>query len=239
MAVQSVDRALSLLEAVADEPCGLADIAKRVDLALSTTARLLKTLEGRQAVIRDGNGRYSIGSFVTGLSDGAQLTANIQDAAHDQLAWLADVVDEAACLSIPLGTEMLTLTQVDVPRPVQAQDWTGHRWSITAGGSGAVLMATWPESRMAPLLASVSPKECRSIRAAITKAAESGVCWSRGSYVADLSSVAAAVVDRDGRGVACVIAYGPSYRFPAKNQMRRIEQAVTEAARVVSEKLEA
>ncbi|MFQ5556917.1 MAG: IclR family transcriptional regulator [Acidimicrobiales bacterium] len=238
MAVQSVDRALSLLEVIAQRTRGLADAADSTGLPLSTAARLLGTLEERGAVTRDERGRYAIGALVRGLAGGDRSTASIQDAAHLELVRLSGALDEAVCLSLPIGHETLTVFQTDQPRPVQAQDWTGHRWAVTGGGSGAVMMATWPSSRVEPLLAHLGEAEQRRAREEIARARGLGVSWSHGTHVDGLSSVAAAVVDRSGLAVAAVVGYGPSYRFPPEGGARAVEGHVVEAAAAISKKLE-
>lgn len=236
--MQSVDRALVLLDVIGERACGLADAAKRASLPLSTASRLLGTLEQRGAVARDADGVYSIGSFVRNLAGAETAMMSIQDAAHVELASLADTTGEAACLSIPIGAQTLTLMQIDVPKPVAAQDWTGHRWQITSGGSGAVMMATWPASRVEPLLKVLKPARRRAARAEIDSARNLGVCWSHGTHVDGLSSLAAAVTDSDGRAVAAIVAYGPTYRFPGDGAAISIERAVARAAARVSNKLE-
>lgn len=239
MAVQSVDRALRLLEAIGEQPSGLADIAHRVDLPLSTTSRLLAAMEERAAIARRSDGVYVIGPMVQRLA-GAEVasTTSIQAAAHEELVQLSDRFGEAAGLSIPVGNQTLTLMQVDSPKPVQAQDWTGHRWSITGGGSGAVMMSTWPADRVDPLLAELSAAARSDRRREMAEARRRGVCWSHGTYVEGLSSCSAPVVAGSGQAVAAILLYGPSFRFPAKGAVRRIEKQVVLAARRVSKSLE-
>lgn len=238
MAVQSIDRALRLLEAIGDGPCGLVEVAHRVDLPLSTTSRILAALEERDAIARRPDGVYIVGPMVQKLA-GAESTStmSIQAAAHTELVQLADAVGDAAGLSIPIGSQTLTLMQVDTPKPVQAQDWTGHRWSITGGGSGAVMMSTWPAERVDPLLDALPSSERTDLRRIIAEARRRGVSWSHGAYVEGLTSCAAPVVDSNGHAVAALICYGPSFRFPGKGAVRRVEKHVVLAARRVSKKL--
>lgn len=235
--VQSVDRALSLLSTISAAPQGLVDLSAAVDLPLTTTSRLLATLHDRDAVSRDADGVYRIGPLVRNFASSEPATASIEAAAHPHLAALADDLDEAACISIPIGAQTLTILQIDGPKPVQAQDWTGHRWDITAGGSGAVMMATWPESRVDPLVAGLARSERDRVRADIARASAAGLSWSHGAHVDGLSSVAAAIVDATGRAIATVVGYGPSYRFPAKGAKKSIEARLRATAVAISKDL--
>ena len=45
---------------------------------------------------------------------------------------------------VAVGRDTVTIRQVDAPKPVQAEDWTGTRVPLHAGCAGLVVMATWP-----------------------------------------------------------------------------------------------
>ena len=68
-------------------------------------------------------------------------------------------------------------------------------------------------------------------------ATRTGVSWSHGSYVEGLSSVAAPILDADGSAVAAVLAYGPTYRFPAKGDLRRTNETVIAAGTTITRNL--
>ncbi|MFT7646791.1 MAG: DNA-binding IclR family transcriptional regulator [Candidatus Poriferisodalaceae bacterium] len=237
MSVQSVDRALAILGVVAKEPLGLVDISNRAGLPLTTTSRLLETLAASNAVSRDDEGAYSIGLFVRELAGAPISQPNLQDLALPHIVHLVDELDEAACLSVPAGHETFTVIQHDTTRPVQAQDWTGHRWPMTGGGSGAVMMATWPADRVTSLMAPLGKAQRAAAKARIEAARSAGICWSHGEYIEGLSSVAAPVVDASGEAIGALLSYGPTYRFPAKGQTRRIERTVRAAADELSRQL--
>ena len=68
--MQSVDRAFAVLRQVASTPGGISDVARAVDLPVSTVARLLGTLESLGAVVRIGDsGTYGIGAGIRALAD--------------------------------------------------------------------------------------------------------------------------------------------------------------------------
>ena len=78
--VQSVQRAFSILRALAAGTMGVTEVAKAVDLPKSTVARLLATLEDEGAVNQDSaRGQYRIGdglaSMVNEVTGGKSLTA--------------------------------------------------------------------------------------------------------------------------------------------------------------------
>lgn len=236
--MQGVDRVMGILRVVADEPGGLVRIAERAGLPVASTARILEALEERAAVNRATDGTYGIGPSIRSLASAPVPRAQLEDAARPEMAMLASTLDEAVCLSIPDGAETLTVLQIDQPKPIIAQDWTGRRWPITGGGSGVVMIATRQDDRIAALLQASKPKERTVLRERIELARADGVAWTEDTYVDGLTSVAAAVVDQEGQAIASIICYGPTYRFPPKRKRKAIESAVLNTAAAISKVLE-
>lgn len=219
--VQSVVRSIALLEEVARWPRGLVGLAEAADLPTTTAARLLATLTDLRALHRDDDGVYRIGPTITSLAASVDLEPSLRALAHPHMAELVAAVDEAVGLSICVDDHMVTIAQVDAPRPVQAEDWFGTRWPLLGGSSGFALLATWPHVEVERALRGADdPGRARS---GIERARRAGVAWSHGDYVDELSSVAAPIVDAAGRGVGLLYVYGPSYRFPAPDAVHTIE----------------
>ncbi len=235
--VQSIDRALTLLSAIADRPDGLSGLARRIDIPTSTTGRLLATLEHAGTVTRAADGTYRIGPTIVALAQAAEpATQSLELAAQSHLADLADVSDEAAGLCLPIGDTIHCVAQVATPKPVQAEDWTGRSWPLHQGGSGLVVLATSSPARLTQYLAGRPEVDGASVRVRVERAASDGLCWSHGDYRDGLSSVAAPVVDAAaGEAVAALYVYGPSYRFPRSDvDADRLGQLLIDRARQLS-----
>lgn len=230
--VQSVVRSVLLLEEVAKRPLGLVDLAAAVDLPTTTTARLLATLVEVSALHREDDGTYRIGPTITSLALAGDLEASLCALSRPHMVELAAAVGESVGLSLPAGDEVVTIAQVDAQRSVQAEDWSGSRWPLHLGGSGDVLLAGWPDDEVAAWLARFG--EAGPVRTRIEHARATGVAWSHGDYVDDLSSVAAAVCDADDRAIAALYVYGPSYRFPGEAGTELVEARVREHADRIS-----
>src|SRR5882724_14113 len=145
--IQSIERAFSVLLAVATEPAGITDVARRVALPVSTVARLLATLEHLEAVIRQDDGvTYRIGPTVSSLAAGNDTT--LIGRARPFLVELVDRVRETAGLSVLEGDEVLYLDHVETDNAVQIRDWTGERVPMHMVPSRLVLMAHLPLPRV-------------------------------------------------------------------------------------------
>lgn len=242
--VQSVDRALLLLTEIGREPGGLVDLSQRVNLATSTTGRLLGTLETAGAIVRDNASSYHIGPLVHSMVSAPEPTVSLEAIVHPHLVELSEFLDEAACLAIASGDDTITVDQVDAPKPIQAENWTGTRVPMHAGGAGAVVMATWDDHDVERYLGGdlimcsantvTDPDE---LWARICHARARGVMWSHGEYVDGLSSCSAAVIDGTGRALGALYVYGPSFRYPADGDADRIAAVVLNRAERISAEL--
>jgi DNA-binding IclR family transcriptional regulator len=239
--IQSIERAFSVLLAVATEPAGITDVARRVALPVSTVARLLATLENLEAVIRQDDGvTYRIGPTVSSLASGNDTT--IVGRARPFLTELVDRVHETAGLSVLAGDEVLYLDHVQNDNAVQIRDWTGERTPLHVVSSGLVFLAHQPADRvrqyahsgLVPLTEN-SIASAAQLTARLADARTNGFAWTIDELQIGISSIAAPVRNRKGEVVAAVHCHGPSYRFPGDRDRAEIESAVVTAARRLSD----
>ena len=153
--VQSLERAIALLGAVADvSPEGepVAALASRCGLNRATAWRLLGTLEAHGLVDRDpATQRYAIGFAMSRLAASAGVEGLVRRA-HPVLVRLSERTGETADLAVarPLG-----LTYVDevAPPSVLAANWLGRQVPLHATSSGKALLAWLPDVEVSALLA--------------------------------------------------------------------------------------
>ena len=193
---------------------------RRVRLATSTTGRLLATLEHAGAVVRGDDGSHYIGPLVHGMVSATDSTASLEVIAHPHLVDLSEELDEAACFSIVSGDDTITVDQVDAPKPIQAENWTGTRVPMHAGSAGIVVMATWDDREIDRYLAGNlatfndnTVTDPDKLRSRIRQARVRRVLWSHGEYVDGLSSCSSPVIGGSGRALGVLYVYGPTFRF--------------------------
>src|SRR5690606_16342841 len=142
--VQSVDRALDLLEAL--EPgvaLGVSDIARRAHLPTGTAHRLLGTLVARGYVRRDAERRYAPGPAALRLADVAQR--ELATVARRHLTRLVDVVGETANLAVLEGALMAYVAQVPSPHTLRIFAAVGRRVPVYSTAVGKAVLAALPE----------------------------------------------------------------------------------------------
>jgi DNA-binding IclR family transcriptional regulator len=221
--VQSVDRAVALLRAVAAASGASATVtalAATCGLNRATAWRILMTLEEHGMVIADRQtGRYRIGFGVVELAGSAGVDALVH-AAHPVLERVCDQTGETAAIAVVRSG---ALTYVDEVGPVAivAATWRGRDLPLHATSTGKALLAFSDPENVTGL---VGPKLTRYTATTITSQAKLraeleltrergfGVC--RGEYEASAWGVSAPVLDSAGRPLAVLSIWGPANRVP-------------------------
>jgi len=245
--VQSIRRAFAVLDVLADGPVGVTQVATATRLPKSTVARLLDTMQAEGVVQQiPGDARYRLGRRIASLAGGLHETRGLVATAHPTLVELADLTGEASGLSVPDGSLVHYIDQVDSPNPVQVRDWTGSRIPMHAVSSGQVFLAFMPPPALIRLLA--EPRE-RFTPQTITEAGplldrlrhvrQDGYAWVREEFSEEIVSVAAPIASADGEVIAALHVHGPSYRFPARGSEARVAAAMVAAAAQVGMRLRA
>jgi IclR family transcriptional regulator, acetate operon repressor len=141
--VQSVWRALDLLEALAgEEPVGLVDLAGRAGLQPSTARRLLATMAARGYVVQSRrSGGYLIGHRALSLRGPVQRrTARLRRVARPHLERARRVSGETISLVVPVeSTSVLWIDEVAGAPPATLR--LGRCLPAAATAAGRVLVA--------------------------------------------------------------------------------------------------
>ena len=150
-AVQSLDRALTLLELIAAEPEGhrLSDLARAAALAVSTTHRLLTTLEQRGFVQTDvATGRWHIGSRAHSVGAAWGTARNLLAPAMPYLRRLRDATRETANLGVIEDGHVITVAQAESREIMRAISPPGGHAPIFCSGMGKAIVATWEDEQI-------------------------------------------------------------------------------------------
>src|SRR4051812_4143556 len=145
--VQSLDRALDLLEALAAaDELGVSDIAARTGLVPSTAHRLLGTLVARgYAAQSPANGRYLLGYKLLELTSGLQdRMARLRTAARPHLEAIQSETGETTNLVVLDGRDVVYVDSVAGTRSVRLFTEIGRAIPAHTSGAGKALLA-WRE----------------------------------------------------------------------------------------------
>ena len=228
--VQSVDRALDVLEALsaAGTPVGVGEVAMVTGLPQGTAHRLLRTLRARGYVRHDAARKYSLGAAALRLGDAAH-----QSLAHSARPFLARLVEETgetANLSVLEGDDVVYVAQVPSPHTLRMFAEVGRHVPPHSTASGKVLLAALPPDRAAAVVRRLPLRpltentltDPAALLAELDATRARGWASDEGEQERGVRCVAVAVGDGDGV-VASLSLSGPAERFAGAAQEGVVE----------------
>jgi DNA-binding IclR family transcriptional regulator len=210
--VRSVLRALDILDAFAPEhfELTLTEIAHRIGLSMSTTSRLVSTLEKRSYLARSPDTqRYSLGSRITQLGILGFSNLDLRKIALPFMHALNQIYDEGVSLYVPQGDERVCVECIESRQPLRRVINIGDRHPLTRGAAGRVLLASLPKEKRTELLT----RDPFTTEEALDELRHAGYAVSLGEREEGVSSIAAPILDARGAVIAALAMSGPSVRF--------------------------
>jgi DNA-binding IclR family transcriptional regulator len=244
-AVRSVDRALSILDLLAEgvERSG-ADLARELGVHRSTALRLLATLEKHAMVERDQRtARYRLGRKLPQLASAVSGEVDLRYSARPVCEELADAVGETVTLDVLAGDVIVPIEQATASTSMVAVNWLGRRTPIHCTASGKVILAFAHDALRRRLLA--APLERRTaytivdageLEAQLVSVRESGIARTFEELEVGLDAIAAPVRSAGGEVVAALDVSGPTNRLRAGGRAE-LERLTQKAARDLSLRL--
>jgi DNA-binding IclR family transcriptional regulator len=221
--VQTLDRAISVLDAVAvGGPAGLAELVETTGLARPTAHRLAVALERQGLLARDGDGRFRLGSRLVAWGAAAAREFPLAEAAAPVLAQLVDATGESAQLYVREGDRRVCVAVHERPSGLRDTVPLGAVFPLTAG-SGAKVLLAWADDADR---FDVDRRELGTVRT-------NGWAESVAEREAGVASVSAPVRDGEGRVIAAISVSGPIERL-GRRPGRRLSSAVVAAAEALS-----
>ena len=153
--VQSVDRALSIIETLAEDDEGyrLSDLAIRTGLSTSTVHRLLTTLEHRRFVQFDRDqSKWHVGAraFMVGATFARHRNFTAQ--AIPYLRKLRDLTRETANLAVVDDEFIIVLTRMESREIMRSLTKVGGRVSMVASGVGKAVLAAYSDEDVSAII---------------------------------------------------------------------------------------
>ncbi len=221
-AVQSVDRAVTVLESLARHgEAGVTEIADELGVHKSTAFRLLGALENRGLVTQSKErGKYCLGAGMLRLAGAAAVRLDISQEGTPLCRELADEVGETVNIAILDDDAAVNVAQARGAASVTTYNWLGRRTPLHATSSGKVLLAHAPSAVREGLYAAGLEnytERTLTTRAELDRelgeAAELGYAVAVEELEIGLNAVAAPVYAHDGTVLGALSASGPAYRL--------------------------
>lgn len=209
--VQSVDRTIDVLEALA-EVGGIArskELAQAADLPVPTVHRLLATLNARGYVLQLPDRRYALGSRLVRLGDAAAQQSGTQ--VQPALDRLVDRLEETVNLAFLTQDSMTYVAQASSHRSMRMFTEVGRRVALHTSGVGKAVLTTMPDSRVRELLGFLGARDIDEVLAEIDVSRRRGYAIDDEEQEEGVRCLAVAVPG--GPAPAALSVSGPSSRL--------------------------
>lgn len=201
-----LDKAMTVLRAVAESPTTLGELQVSTGLPRATAHRLCAALEEHGLLRRAVDGRYELGLGLVSLGQTAAARFPLADLARPALDELRAATDESVQLFVREGGQRRCVISLESPH--------GLRWIVPQG--------------------SLLPLDVGSAGRVLSgELSKTGWVQSVGEREAGVASVSAPVGATDGSTVAAVSVSGPIERL-TRQPGRRFGDAVVAAASAIS-----
>ena len=217
-----LDKALAVLHAIAESPCGLAELCDSTGLPRATAHRLAAGLEVHRLLGRDDNGRWCVGPAVSELASRAHDP--LRSAAETVLPQLHDVTGESAQLYRREGMWRVCIAALEPAAGLRDTVPVGARLPMTAGSGAKVLLAYADPDVQRQVL----PDAAFGARA-LVEVRRRGWAQSVGEREPGVASVSAPVRDPRGTVVAAISVSGPIDRIGRRPGTRWAPDLITAA----------
>jgi DNA-binding IclR family transcriptional regulator len=244
-AVQSVDRALLVLEILATlREAGVTEIADELGVHKSTVSRLIAVLESRGYVEQvTERGKYRLGFAIARLARASSTNLDLVKLSQDVCDGLAAEVGETANLAILEADRIINIVEAIGPAEITLRTWVGQSCPAHATSSGKVLLAGLDSAdvraRLTSMLESFTENtvaKLADLQRELAVVRECGWASVREELEVGLNAVAAPVYDANSQVVAALSVSGPSYRLD-KGRFDDTAKLAIAAANAISRRL--
>ena len=203
-----LDKAVSVLDALAERPRSLAELVEATGLSRATAYRLATALESHHLVRRDDEGRFCLGVALIALGRAAADGLPLAEVSGPALGALRDATGESVQLYVRDGDRRVCVAALESPHGLRTIVPLGAALPLDVGSAGRVLSDGWSAN------------------------GERGWEESAGEREPGVASVSAPVRDGAGRIMAAVSVSGPIERT-TRRPGTRYGAAVIAAARAL------
>jgi len=239
---QSVEKAVAVLEAFSGgQPQRVGDIARATGLGQSTASRLLATLETAGLVERDPvSSLFFLGSELITLA-GVTLNQNPVHRAGRQIAQsLAAKLGLGVNIAVRRGSELVYLCNFEGSLSPKSHTLMGQRVPIHATSIGKATLPGLSAAERAALLtdlagyteATITDRQVLEREVALI--ARRGYATEVEEFVLGRASVAAPILDHDGRIIAAISISGPRTTIDLDEREAELSRTVIETADRIS-----
>jgi DNA-binding IclR family transcriptional regulator len=238
--IAAVERALDVLllfGSLGRGDLGVTEISSELGMSKAAVHRVLSSLRSRGLVVLDAaTHRYSLGAAALALGRAYLEQLEVRRLALPEMARLADAVDETVLLSVRVNDLQMFVEEVLPQREVRIAVPVGTPIPLHIGSAGKVFLAHFTDDDVEDYinrtglepLTEDSITDSDELRADVIRVRERGYGSSLGEREPGGASIAAPILDDQGRPAAVLVIAGPADRVaPMLDELARPLLAIT------------
>jgi DNA-binding IclR family transcriptional regulator len=242
--VQSVDRALSILQILARHgEAGVTEIAAELGVHKSTAFRLVATLESHGMVEQnDERGKYRLGVGILRLAGATTARLDVVQEARPICRRLAADTGETVNIAVLSDRSALYVDQVAGQSALQSHNWVGQHIPLHATSNGKVLLSGLSADEVDQRLPRLAPftdltvTSRAKLRRELVEVRDRGYAVAVDELEVGLTAIAAPIRNSHGDVIASLSVSGPTFRL-GEGRVKELAPVVMDAADEVSSRL--
>ena len=239
--VQSVERTIDILFALANGSRTLTDVARTTGLSKGTAFRLLASLGYQQLVVKDPAANvYLLGPGFLRLFQGVMGDlGSLSTIARPAIQALWETTSETIAMHVSIGAERICVAELPSPEPIRYTSTVGATAPLHVGAAGKVLLAFLSPEKLSKTLAALpltslteaTITDEAALRQELAAVNRQGWAMSAGERITGAAAISAPV-----RGHPDVIAslsiLGPAGRLSAQRRLSMLPELQDAAQRI-------
>ena len=245
--VQSVDRALTILELLSEhiDGLGITEISSKIDLHKSTVHRLLGTLIYKGFVIQDNNTKeYKISLKLYELGIVKIASVDILGASKPYTKALMDSLNEVVHLVIRDNNDIIYIDKVEADNRIRMASTIGKRRPLYCTSVGKAMLAfmsdeeiekVWNNSNIEKLT-DKTIVDFNKFKEELKKVKENNYAEDDEENELGVRCIGAPIFNQNGDVEGAISISGPTFRFK-KERVGEISKEVIKYAKLISKEL--
>ena len=214
------------------------EVARELDLPLTTTHRIVRGLEGNQFLRRTTGGHYRLGLEAISLGRRAASSFDLRTVLRPSLEWLSLETNETTCIAIFDEGRLaaLYMDKIERTHAVRVSIEIGSVTPLHASAHGLALLAFLGDDVLQRVLERArkqtdggSIEDPELLQNSIALVREKGFAFARNEATEGVWEMAAPVLDAHGTPLASIGFLSPSFRLAPDLQLRGGEYVVRAA----------
>ncbi|WP_454673424.1 IclR family transcriptional regulator [Achromobacter pestifer] len=244
----SFSKFMRVLDAIAlggDTAWTVNELSLKLGYPRPTIYRIVEALIAEQLIVPKHNGQsFGLGPRLVSLASRALENSDIRQICKDHLFDLKELTQETVHLAVPDQSEMTYIDKLESPKAVRMNSRLGSRVTMYSSSVGKAYLAQLPADARDAVIRTLDFKVFteatlrtpQALRKELDRIRQQGYAEDREENEKDIFCFGCAIVDKQGRPVACVSLSIPAFRM-SKDRTGSYIKPLVDTCAAISRKL--